>query len=151
MISSVALVGWQLGNVFRPAQVFWHCTESTYWFSTVISWLDFIWCIHVYFRYIYIYNYVFDFSILHARNFHILFCLSHWVCFILTSLTSLFQVRCLFAPLLLLLLHIIVDLPDLVIIIGGYYLDYPLNLFLLKPRIWYMFSYSFWDLVDVLF
>ena len=74
-------------------------------------------------------NYVFDHLMLQVRNFHILFCLSHRVCFILTPFTSFFRLGV--SSLSLLLFRIMVESFELVIIVGCNILDNSLNKVLL--------------------
>ena len=131
--------------------MFWYYTKSIDCFF--YSWLDFILCTHICFN-----AYcVFDFLILQARNFNILLCLSHWICFILTPLTFIFHVRYRSPLLLLSLLYIVVDLAvfiSLQVAILDNPLDNVLQTLFLSRNYLYILSlliyiFLWWDLMLV--
>ena len=152
VVSSMALAGWRLGNVLGQPECF-HTTLSpqTGLFTDTLR-VYFTLCIFVYYiMYIYIYililNSVFDFLILQARKFIILFCLSHWV-FLYHSPHSLFPVRCVFALLPISLLHTVTDSSELVNIVGCYYIVYPLDKFC---KTFMFITFSLISCVDTIF
>ena len=142
MVTSVALTEWQLGNFFRPTRVFSYYIEYTDWF---VYWY-FMSSIH--FTYIsillYIYfDYLTLFSISRYSNLeNLIFCFVYLTgYFILTLFTSFLRLGASLHCYRILLVRSVVNIFDLIVIIGYCYLVNPLDRILQNHRVYYLFDY----------
>ena len=141
VVSSITLTGWWLGNVFKPVRMFSYYTGVQTGLLTDTLWVDFTLRILLY---VYIYfDYLIVFSTSRYSNLGSL--ILYFVYFTRYFYTHyshfLFQVSASLHCYRILLLHSVVDLSDLIIIVGCCYLVNPLDKVLQNLYDYHIFDY----------